>query len=82
MSCINLKTVRTYIDEIEQGERLLAELRAMEIWDRDFAKRTRHETYELLGALCRVRRRIEIVFKLTDSFPESSTGTEGVSLRD
>ena len=66
VSCINLKTVRSYIDEIEQGERLLAELRAIEIWDRDFAKRARHETYELLGALCRVRRRIEIVFKLTN----------------
>ena len=34
-----LETVRSYIDEIEQGERLLAELRAMEIWDRDFKRR-------------------------------------------
>jgi hypothetical protein len=58
--------VRSYIDQIEQGQRLLAELRAIALWDRDFSKRTRDDAHEVLGAFCRVRRCLEIVSELNE----------------
>ena len=50
-------------DQIEKGERLLAEFRAIENWDRKFS--SSGSAMESLGVLCRVRRRMEIVSELT-----------------
>jgi hypothetical protein len=50
-------------DQIEKGKRLLVEFCAIESWDRKFSKG--YGTTDLLGVLCRVRRRIEIISELT-----------------
>jgi hypothetical protein len=54
--------MRHWIAQIEKGERLLAEFRAIEIWEHKFPN---DGASELSGVLSRIRRRTEILSELT-----------------
>jgi hypothetical protein len=52
------------LESIDQAQSLLAQLRAIELWDHHVAGKKILEAYELVGIECRVKRRVEILSKL------------------
>lgn len=77
MSREDMRRANSYNNRIEHAQSLLAELRAIRLWDSEYWNMPRHEWWETVALMSRLQRRAEIVAEvaaivvklLSDSLP-------------
>jgi hypothetical protein len=71
VSSCNMRNLPS-VERIEQAQALLAELKAIAVWDRSYWCCPRHEMWETIALVSRCRRRIEILSELGFTMPSSA----------
>lgn len=61
-----------FVERIEHAESLLAELKAIDFWNRSYCQCRHHEGSETIAFANRLRRRIEILSELVMSYSRKS----------